>query len=226
MTGTTALFETMRVRRGALPLLDRHVRRLVRATRQVGIAPPPSGLADDAAARASAGAPDRVLRVVWDGTVTTWDERPVPTDAPLCVVTVAEPHPGYPVKSVARVAFERALAAAQRQGADEPLLLTGDGRVAEAARFAVAWLDGETVRVPEVELGVLPSVGIARLLELAAARRLVVMAGRFPRRALEERPLVLVNAVRGIVPVATLDGVEVPVAEVFMELAAAFWPDA
>ncbi|MDH3498402.1 MAG: aminotransferase class IV [Gemmatimonadota bacterium] len=226
MSDAPALFETMRVRQGLLPLLDRHVRRLTRGSRAVGIAPPLAALAEDAVARAGTGSPEGVLRVVWDGQAATWSERPLPADTRLRVVTVAEPHPGYPVKSVSREPFERALAEAQTRGADEPLLLTGAGRVAEAARFAVAWLDGAAVRLPDLELGVLPSVGIARLLELAAARGVPVMSGQFRRRALEGRPLVLVNAVRGIVPAATLDGVQVPVAELFTGLAAAFWPAA
>ncbi len=226
MNAAPALFETMRVRQGVLPLLDRHVQRLRRASDAIGIVAPSAALADEATARARAGPIEGVLRVVWDGRVATWSERPLPTDAPLRIVTVAERHPGYPVKSVSRLPFERALVEAQAQGADEPLLLTGAGQVAEAARFAVTWLEGATVRVPHLGLRVLPSVGIARLLELAVALGLPVMSGRFPRHALEGRPLVLVNAVRGLVPAATLDGVQVPVAEVFTELAAAFWPAA
>jgi branched-subunit amino acid aminotransferase/4-amino-4-deoxychorismate lyase len=220
-----ALFETMRVRGGALPFLERHLRRLAAAAEQVGL-PGPPGLSQDAVARARTGAPERVLRVVWDGRRPEWEEREAPSGDPLTVVTVAEPYVAYPVKSVARDLFERATAEAQGAGADEPLLLTRQGDVAETARFSILWLEGHVLRVPDPALGVLPSVGLARLLELAAARRMSVIAGRFHRTALEGRPAVLVNALRGVVPVASLDGVQVPVAPALTELGAEFWPAA
>jgi branched-subunit amino acid aminotransferase/4-amino-4-deoxychorismate lyase len=220
-----ALFETMRVRGGALPLLDRHVRRLATAARQVGLpAPPP--LSQDAVARARTGAPERVLKVVWDGQTLEWEEREAPGPAPLKVVTVAQPYEAYPVKSVAREVFERAAREAEGKGGEEPLLLTHRGHVAETARFALVWLDGHTLRVPDPALGVLPSVGLARLLELASTRRMGVIAGRFTRAALEGRPAVLVNAIRGVVGIASLDGAQVPTAPAFTELGQQFWPAA
>jgi branched-chain amino acid aminotransferase/4-amino-4-deoxychorismate lyase len=220
-----ALFETMRVRGGNLPLLERHLTRLRMAAQQVGLPAPPS-LSVEAQTRARGAAAERVLRVVWDGRRAEWEEREAPSSAPLTVVTVAEPYVAYPVKSVARDVFERAHAEAQAAGADEPLLLTRQGHVAETARFSLVWLDGNVLKVPDPALGVLPSVGLARLLELAAQRRMGVLAGRFHRTALEGRPAVLVNAVRGVVPVATMDGVQVPVAPAFTELGAEFWPAA
>jgi branched-subunit amino acid aminotransferase/4-amino-4-deoxychorismate lyase len=220
-----ALFETMRVRRGALPFLERHLKRLAKAAEQVGLDLPP-GLSQDAVGRARAGPPESVLKVVWDGRRAEWEERDVPGEGPLRVVTVGEAYEAYPVKSIARDVFERAAAEAEQVGADEPLLLTRHGDVAETARFALVWLDGKVLRVPDPALGVLPSVGLARLLELAAARRMSVLAGKFHRSALDGRPAVLVNAVRGVIPVATLDGMQVPVAAAFTELGAEFWPAA
>jgi branched-subunit amino acid aminotransferase/4-amino-4-deoxychorismate lyase len=220
-----ALFETMRVRNGALPLLERHLHRLAAAAEQVGLpAPPP--LSQDAVARARTGASERVLKVVWDGTRPDWEEREAPPPSPLAVVTVAEPYAAYPVKSVSREVFERASHEARRMGGDEPLLLTRQGHVAETARFSLVWLDGAVLRVPDPTLGVLPGVGLARFLELAAARRMSVLAGRFHRTALEGRPAVLVNAVRGVIRIATLDGTAVPAAAAFTELAEQFWPAA
>src|SRR2546430_4901127 len=57
------------------------------------------------------------------------------------------------------------------------------------------------LRTPALELGILPGIGRGRLLELARGAE-----GRHGRSALEGKSLLLVNAVRGVVPIASLDG--------------------
>ncbi len=224
MTRPPALFETLRVRDGAVPLLAGHMRRLHEASRSVGLAPPPESLGMVVLTWARERPGDHVLRLEWDGQEVAWSDRPVPEAAPVRVVTVAEPHPGYRVKSVGRDVFDRVLAQAEAAGADEPLLLAADGCVAETARFAVAWLDGDRLQVPDLALGILPSVGRARLAEVAAGAGLAVQAVRSPRAALDGKTVVLVNAVRGPLALALLDGVQVPDAEALARLDRDFWP--
>ena len=48
-----------------------------------------------------------------------------------------------------------------------------DGLVAEAARFALLWLDDGVLRYPAADLGVLPSLGVRRALETAYRSDLV-----------------------------------------------------
>jgi len=76
------------------------------------------------------------------------------------------------------------------------------------------------LRTPALALGVLPGIARARVLGLAAG-----VEGRYPRAALEGKSLFLTNAVRGVVPLASLDGVAVPPDARTEELARRFWPE-
>lgn len=223
---STALFETIRVRSGAVPLLERHLRRLHDSARAVGLEAPPESLGMAVLSWAREHPDDHIVRIEWDGHDVEWSDRDVPAATALRVVTVGEPHPGYPVKAVARGAFDRALLEAADRTADEPLLLATGGCVGETARFAVLWLEGERLCYPDPDLGVLPSLGLARVLELAAEAGLEGQAVRAPRTRLDGRPGWLVNAARGVVAMATLDGESVPQPAVLDGLSGRFWPHA
>jgi branched-subunit amino acid aminotransferase/4-amino-4-deoxychorismate lyase len=220
------IFETMRVREGRLPLLDRHLARLADSAAQVGL-PRPSGIVREIAEEhAGDGAPDRILRLGWSTAGTAWAERNLgPRIAPR-LVTVRVPHPGYPVKSEDRRAFELARAEADLAGGTEPLLLTRRGEVAETARYAILWQQGSALCYPAADLGVLPSIGLGRVLELAAGAGVATRAVRAGPDALRDRPAWLVNAVRGLVHVASLNGRPVPPSDALREVARAFWPAA
>jgi len=69
-------------------------------------------------------------------------------------------------------------------------------------------------------VGILPGIGRARVLELIGT----VEQGGYPRQAIEGKSLFLTNAVRGVVPLASLDGVRVPPDSRTAELARRFWP--
>jgi len=224
MSVTGGLFETMRIRDGVLPFLDQHFARLT-AGAEILRLPPPSGvLREVALERAANGPADRILRLRWSSEGVAWSERELGPERPRQVVTVGVHHRPYPVKSEDRLVFDRALAEAEAAGGDEPLLLTADGHVAETARFAVLWWDADALCVPDPTLGTLPSVGLARVLALATEQGIPVASGRYARSALDGRSLAVVNAVRGVVPASTLDGVQVPAAQALSALAESFWP--
>ena len=83
-------------------------------------------------------------------------------------------------------------------GADDALLLTPGGFVAETAIWSVLWWEDDQLCGPAFDLGILPGVGRARLTELVGK----VEERHSTLRELEGRPFILVNAVRGVVPVA------------------------
>jgi len=132
---------------------------------------------------------------------------------------IGRPHRPYPHKTTERDQFDRALVAARQAGADEPLLLTASGEVAECARWGVLWWEGEELCGPAVDLGILLGVGRARVEELAGP----IAERRVPLEDLAGRALFVVNAARGVVPVARIDEVDVPSSPATIELGRRFW---
>ena len=219
------LIETLRVREGRMPFLERHLARLERSLRELGLPRPSQDIAE--LVRPFAGTDEAVLRVeVCDGRATV-TVRELPARDPPVVITASEPHEPYPHKTTQRDCFVDAAVEAEVAEADDALLLTHEGWVAEGTVWSVFWWEGERaergerLRTPALELGILPGIGRARVLELTQQ----VEEGRYPREALEGRSLFLTNAVRGVVPIASLDGRPVPADSRTADLARRFWPD-
>lgn len=217
------VFETMRVRGGRIPLVGAHLERLQRGAATVGLPSVPDAVAAEAVARVGQGG-ERILRLAWSVAGARWSERSVEGPAVWRLLTVAEPHPGYAVKTEERRAFDRALAAAREAGADEPLLSTATDTMVEAARFAVVWIEGDDLCYPDPALGGLPSVGLGRLLAVAGPAGVGTRAARVSASGLYGLPMGLVNAARGLVSVETLDGRPVPTHDTLGDLAERFWP--
>ena len=212
------LIETMRVREGRIPFLDRHLARLARSLAELGLPKPKQDVA--ALVTPFSGTGDAVLRLeVSDGraSVTVRDRPPL---GPPAVITASEPHRPYPHKTTERDCFADAAEEAEVAEADDALLLTQEGCVAEGTVWNVFWWDGDVLRTPALELGILPGIGRARVLEIANR----VEEGRSSGKALLGKSLFLTNAVRGIVPIASLDGVRPPADRRTEELSKRFWP--
>src|SRR5216117_4281355 len=212
------LIETMRVRGGRIPFLERHLARLDRSLKELGLPRPARDVAALVTPFAATG--DAVLRVeVCDGRATV-TVRELPALEPPAVITASEPHQPYPHKTTDRDAFVDAAAEAEVAEADDALLVTHEGWVAEGTVWTVFWWDGDTLRTPALEVGILPRIGRARVLELMKR----VVQGRYPAQELAGKSLFLTNAVRGVVPIASLDGAPVPPDPRTVDLARRFWP--
>jgi branched-subunit amino acid aminotransferase/4-amino-4-deoxychorismate lyase len=211
------LIETMRVRDGHIPFLERHLARLARSLRELGLPSPGESVAALVMPFAALG--DAVLRVeVRDGRASvTVRERPS-LDSPV-VVTASVPHRAYPHKTTERDCFADALREAEVAEADDALLLTHDGFVAEGTTWNVFWWDGKRLNTPTLELGMLPGIARMRVLELVPG----VQEGRYPHAALSGKSVFFTNAVRGAVPVAELDGAGVPPDARTDQVAQRFW---
>jgi len=211
------LIETMRVRDGRIPFLDRHLARLGRSLGELGL--PKSSQDVAALVQPFAATGDAVLRVeVRDGRASV-TLRDLGGLAPPAVVSASEPHQPYPHKTTERDCFTEAAQEAEVAEADDALLLTHERWVAEGTAWNVFWWEGDALCTPTLELAILPGIGRARVLELVQR----VMQGRYRTPALAGRSLFLTNAVRGVVPIASLDGAVVPGDARTAELAQRFW---
>jgi 4-amino-4-deoxychorismate lyase len=210
------LIETIRVRGRRVPLLDRHLARLERSLRELGLPQAERDLA--ARLRPFAHIEEGIVRIeVTDGQAAiSVRELKAP---PSAVITASTPHEPYRHKSAARHCFDAALAEAQGAGADDALLLTRAGWVAEGSTWSVFWWHGEQLCTPALEGGVLPGVARGRVSELLAPTE-----GTYTRAALSGHSLFLTNAVHGIVPIRSLDGVPLPEDPRTAALAHRFWP--
>jgi len=217
------VYETMRVRDGGVPLLQRHMERFASGCAAIGL-PVPADVRDRVSDVLAVGTGDKGLRLEWDGAELQLTFREIPSRAPMDVATVSVPHQGYRVKTTDREVFDRARAEARGRGADEALLLTSDGFVAEGTLFAVAWFEGDTLRAPSLDLGILPSIGRARTIEVAASLGMPVEEGAFGIEDLYGRPALAVTAMRGVFSLRSLDGRRVPPDDRIRQLADAFWP--
>jgi branched-subunit amino acid aminotransferase/4-amino-4-deoxychorismate lyase len=218
------LIETMRVRAGSIPFLERHLARLARSRTALGLPEPTQDIA--ALVRPFVEMDDAVLRVeLADGRATV-TVRALPSLEPPSVITASQRHERYEHKSTERDCFDEAAEEADNAEADDALLVTHDGCVAEGTVWTVLWWGGgkgEGGRVnlytPALDLGVLPGIGRARVAEL-----MPIVETRARRAELDDKSVFLVNAVRGVVPLKALDGVPVPSDPSTAELARNFWP--
>ncbi|SDS48783.1 Branched-chain amino acid aminotransferase/4-amino-4-deoxychorismate lyase [Brevibacterium siliguriense] len=83
-------------------------------------------------------------------------------------------------------------------GCDEVLLIDGDGYVIEGATTSLLWWDGDTLCVTDLELGALPSVTSAVIVEEALNRSVPVESRRVRPEGLFGHEVRLVNALHGI----------------------------
>ena len=212
------LIETIRAREGRLPWLGKHLARLRASLAALGVPEPPPDLMD--LIRFAVGAGDRVVRVQVTAGHAEIATRDVNLEQAISVVVSEHVHRPYPYKVTQREQFGRALAGARRTGADDAVLLTADGFVAEGTAWNLFWWDNGSLRTPPESLGILPGLGRQRLMELTRVEEAKVRPEQ-----LAGRSVFLVNAVRGVVEIGSLNGRRVPSDARTRELAAGFWSD-
>jgi branched-subunit amino acid aminotransferase/4-amino-4-deoxychorismate lyase len=211
------LIETMRAREGRVPWLGRHLARIKASLAALGAPEPRDDLAD--LVRFAVGCGDRVVRLQLTDGHAELATRDVNAEQAISVVLATEVHQPYPHKTTRREQFGRALANARRVGAHDALLATAEGFVAEGTAWNVFWWENGSLCTPAADLGILPGLGRARIMELTDVNQ-----ARVPVAALAGRSLFIVNAVRGIVEVGVFDGAPVPRDSRTAELASGFWP--
>jgi len=213
------LFETMRAERGRIPLIDRHMARLMESIAALGLDPAPSEQdIRRAVAECMATVDPGVHRV-----------RVTVTPRPTLLVEITEyepnPVPGVTVTSLIgawwageeirehktlsyaahRLAHRRAVAA----GADHALLLDDVGHLGESDAANVFIVANGTLLTPPVE-GILGGVTRDVLLEAAEAEGIPIDVRHIAEaewRNADE--MFLSNGLAGLTPVLVVDGVPV-----------------
>src|ERR1700675_1507792 len=146
----------MRVREGRIPFLDRHLARLRRSLEALGLPRPSQDVAGLGTPFAGTG--DAVRRLGGSDGRAAVTVRELPSLDPPAVITASEPHVPYPHKTTDRDRFADAAREAVVAEADDALLLTHEGWVAEGTVWNVCWWERAGLRTPPLELGILPGI--------------------------------------------------------------------
>ena len=212
------LFETLRTWNGHATLLQRHLDRMSRSARELGLPLEPAALpgADAVAAllRADGVTGDAMVRITLSGGQTAtggslvWmRSAPVPParEGGACVKSfwdVSSDDPLARHKTLNYWGRRLAYELAQADGSDETLSQTRDGCIWEGSRTNLFVILGKIVTTPRPDGPLLP--GIMRGLVLERARRigLEVGEGEYHRDIFTmAHEVFLTNSVRGIMPV-------------------------
>lgn len=205
------LLETIRVRDGSAPLWGHHVARLYAACAAAGVSPPRK-------LDVPGGGPDRVVRLVVTSGGVEATEREPGSLLPVRLITSRRRHEPYPHKTTERRQFDEALAEAAAAQADDAILTTAAGWVAETSVWGLYWWENGRLVAPPLELGILDSVARRRLSELVP-----IADGRVAPDQLAARGAFVANAARGVVGVRSIDGRAVAADAETDALAASFW---
>lgn len=221
-----AAFETLRVYGGRPFRLDAHLQRLESSAGAIGLPRPDSAELEELATLVlqRAEGTDAVLRLVWTAgpaegppsglallsEVPAWIDE-VRARGALAVsllgVRAAVPWLLPGVKSTSYAVNMAAEAEAKRRGADEAVFVDSDGVVLEGTVTNVWWRKGQTLYTPTLELGILPGVTRATLLELADAKGYAVDEGAYSIDELSEAEEAFTSSsVREVMPLVEMDG--------------------
>jgi branched-chain amino acid aminotransferase len=230
LTLADGLFETMRVRRGQVFRLDRHLARLRDGLFALGIPASPQLRAwlhfavDDAAAE------DCAIRLTVTRGIGAAGLAPPPEAAPTVIVTVS-PMPPRPspsetglhahvasgrrnersmsagLKTLAYTDAVMALCEARRTGADEALFLDTEEHLSEATASNLFVWTGQALLTPPLSCAALPGVTRAAVLEIASGLGLEVSDRPFGLERLQDAAeAFLTSSIRGVAPLVRVDG--------------------
>lgn len=210
-----ALFETMRMEGGAVPLLERHMERLRAGMQALGMdAPREWSVGHWSAQLAASGITEARVRLsVWRRTGGTLraahrkvdfcvelGELPGPVSSPLrvgiCQAVRLSSDALSPWKSLQMPRYAAAAREACAAGWDDALLLNAHGRIAESSIANVFWEEDGVWFTPPLSEGCVAGVMRAWMLDQRRVEEVVLDV----ERLIGADRLWLTNAVRGIMP--------------------------
>lgn len=228
------VFETARLHDGAYFRLQQHLERLQRSAETLQIAAPDTEeltrLANEIAERNQLEeASLRITLTRGSGGLTLGTQKaqkptllltlsPMPADWleraahgwTLITAKTRRPAPASippQLKSLGRIYALLATLEAEASQADDALLLTEDGAIAEGPSWNLFWRHGQVLRTASLEVGVLAGVTRTIVMELAGSAGYRVEEGQWSRSELDHAEEAFATMTsRGIVPIRSLDG--------------------
>lgn len=225
------LFETMRVHRGRVFRLDRHLTRLEHGLAALQIPIEPAMQEWVLRAVESARLSNAALRLTVTRGIGSAGLATLAGARPTVVVAVSL-LPSFPpsiyesglaahvasgrrneramtagLKTLAYVDAVAALLEAQRAGADDAILLDTEEHCSEAAASNLFVWTGSDLITPPVSCGALPGLTRAAVLELASGLRIPAVERAFGRdELLQAEEAFLTSSLRGVAPLVRVDG--------------------
>lgn len=229
-----AVYEAMPAIGGGIVGLDRHVARLQRSLREIGLDDPSDAAGWHEMLRdlvAANGGEDMVLYLQVSRGPTPGRDHRFPASAAPTVFAMAMSHrrpaeADYPrgipaalmederwarcdIKSTSLLANVLARQRASA-GAAQEAILTRDGWVTEGAASTIAIVAADGLVVPPPDHSVLPSVTLELVLDIASAEGIGVTRRRFTvDEMLAADEVLMLASIREIVPIGAVDGREI-----------------
>ncbi|HUU63280.1 MAG TPA: aminotransferase class IV [Dehalococcoidia bacterium] len=228
------LFETMRSYRGRVFRLDRHLARLMNSAERLGLAAllDPAALEQaiqktleanrlrDARIRlsVSAGEGERGLEPPESGTLTiiVVAQKLVPPtpqaygEGVSAAIVSARRNSQSPLSGIKSMAYLESLLAhseAVAAGADEAILLSERGTVAECSTSNIFLVVGERLLTPSAESGILPGITREVVLEMAQGLGITTVVGEIQLAdLLGADEAFLTNSIVEVMPITQVDG--------------------
>lgn len=142
--------------------------------------------------------------------------QPARESVELCTSSVrvvsSDAQPAY-LKLSNMLHYRQAFREAGRAGADDALMLTSEGFIAETSIANIFWKKGKTIYTPDIECDILPGIVRNSLIELVSGENEYhIEKGKYKPDVLNDAECTwLTNSVREIVPVLKVDGQEAAV---------------
>jgi branched-chain amino acid aminotransferase len=235
-----SVYETIARLGGRFIFLAEHLDRLERSARRIYLDPPARPLVEQAMRETAlaSGEPDARLRVMVTRGAAGLDIDPATAKSPRLVVIVqplGAPTAAMSEEGVAVAVVRQsrcapgsvdptvksgnylnsvlAIAEARRRNPDanEAILCSGSGSIAEGATSNVFFVASGALYTPGLDVGILDGVTRGKVLELARGAGIEVREPGFvdPEELRGADEVFLTSAVRGILPVTTVDAVRI-----------------
>ncbi len=229
-----SVYEVMRTSGGTLVDLERHLARLYKSAAALALGAPDEGTLREAIAAtlSSARNPESYVRlVITRGSGEVGLDTALASEPTLLVIAKPLTLPSEEMYrdgvSVRLVNVQRtsakamdpavksgnylnnimALHEAKKAGDYEAIMCDRDGLLAEGSSSNVFFVEGQRLLTPNLSVGLLAGITRQRVLEIAADLGVTVEQGRFGPERLRDAPeAFLTSSIRGVLPIAAVDG--------------------